>query len=316
MNRNLICPICGSAGYKELDFGGYVYSHRVFPLVECSGCLLKYISHNLTDNEISSFYNNDKYFESEYAGGTNKNYTDNELGQVSKASYVLKKIDKYRNNNSNRLLEIGCAGGYFLKTAQGEFGYSVVGVEMSKTMSDLAKNKNLEVYQGSIDNLPSTVDNFDLIYMGDVLEHMSEPNDFISKIKKKLNYDGLIILELPLTYNITMFGVVAWLANLLKGKIGCKYLLPAQHRGYLIKKPPYHLIMFNRRSIKKYLSLNNMQLKYIKVYEGYPKRKFNNMFLYFIKLLTHYLTIIFNQKIFGDRAIVIAQKNEDTLLFR
>ena len=218
------------------------------------------------------------------------------------------------------LVGVGGLVGIFIGIFVGDIilfvGYSVVGVEMSKTMSDLAKNKNLEVYQGSIDNLPSTVDNFDLIYMGDVLEHMSEPNDFISKIKKKLNYDGLIILELPLTYNITMFGVVAWLANLLKGKIGCKYLLPAQHRGYLIKKPPYHLIMFNRRSIKKYLSLNNMQLKYIKVYEGYPKRKFNNMFLYFIKLLTHYLTIIFNQKIFGDRAIVIAQKNEDTLLFR
>lgn len=304
-NNKIQCPVCGSEKYSKLDYGGYEYKGIKMPLVWCSNCSLSYIVHNLSAEEINGFYNESIYFDSEYAGGATKKYIDDKKEQEQKALKILDIINKY--HNGKKLLEIGSAGGFFLDTAKNKCGFDVFGVEVSKEMCFFARGRGLNVYCGTIYNMPMGWGEFDVIYMGDVLEHIPEPNKFISLVKNKLNKNGLLVLELPLTYNPTLSGIIIGIFNMLKGNLGYKYFLPSQHRVNYVKKSPYHLVMFNKKSINYFLKNNDFVVQYLKEYEGIPKEKFKGKYE-LLKNLSSILTTNIYQSLLGDRMIVVAKK--------
>ena len=298
------CPLCNNKEYKELNYGGYFYKNKKMPLVKCRNCSLKYIIHNLSIKEIKQLYNEPTYFDSEYGGGADKKYIENKAELDKKAINILNLINKHKKNCE--LLEIGCAGGYFLNKAK-KCGYKVTGIELSKEMVNFARNIGLKVYQGEISNLPKDI-KFDIIYLGDVMEHVANTNKLITQIKNRLNKYGLIIIELPLTYNLTFSGIFIGIFNIIKGRISYKYFLPAQHRTQFIEKPPYHLLMFNRRSILELARINNLRISYLRLYDGFPKNKFKKNMYYLIKQIGYFLTSNIPQTMLGDRAIIIARK--------
>lgn len=306
-----ICPSCGDIGdHKELPYGGYFYNGISMPLVSCGVCGLTFIKHNLTLNEINSFYDVDEYFSSEYAGGgATVEYESNKDDQEKKARVALDVISKYKRGG--HLLEIGCAGGYLLKLAKDKYNFDPKGVEISKRMSDFGNKKlGLDIHCGTVESMPTEWRNFDVVYMGDVLEHIPEPISFMNLVKSKMKEEGIICLELPFTYNFTLSGLVIALVNFFRLRIGRLYFLPAQHRTNFVKKPPYHLLMFTKRSIKYFLEHNGFLVKYIKIYEGKPKFKFGESGIYVtIKNISYYLTFFLPQSILGDRIIVVAEKN-------
>jgi 2-polyprenyl-3-methyl-5-hydroxy-6-metoxy-1,4-benzoquinol methylase len=278
------------------------------PLVSCGICGLAFVVHNLSTSEINSFYDADDYFDSEYAGdGALSGYEANRLEQEKKAKFALDVIRKY--NKGGSLLEIGCAGGYFLKLAEDKYNFKTKGVEISRHMSSFGNKKlGLNIYCGTIDNVPREWQNFDVIYMGDVLEHTSEPLALINKVKSRMKVGGIVCLELPLTYNWTFLGLLIGLTSMIKGKFGKLYFLPSQHRTRFIAKPPYHLLMFTKSAIKYFLEHNGFSVQYVKVYEGKPKVKFNAYKLYaLLKTIFYFISTYLPQNTFGDRMIVIAR---------
>ena len=304
-----ICPVCKSEKYIELDYGGYIYKDRNMPLVQCNNCFLKYIVHNLEIKDFDDFYNDPKYFDSEYAGGENSDYLSNVKFLKEKSSNVLLIIKKYKK--SGNFLEIGCAGGYLLEVARDKFNYSVKGVEVSKEMCKDGQLRGLDIFCGTVDNIPNNWKSFDIVYMGDVMEHIPNPINFMSSIGKYINQNGLIVLELPLTYNLTISGIIIGIINIIKGKFGYKYFLPAQHRNKYEYKPPYHVLMFDRYSIKKFFKQEGYKIKYMRTYEGKPKTKFKGTLFGLLKIINHYITYYLPQNILGDRMIVIAEKYEN-----
>lgn len=299
------CPVCESSNFKELDFGGYFYHNQKMPLTRCEFCSLKYIVHNLSDDDIQSFYNEEEYFDSEYAGGAIKDYGSNKENQDIKADRALNVIKKYRP--SGKLLEIGCAGGYFLLRAK-RLGYDVKGVEVSDKMCRLAERIGLDVFCGELKDLPEGSGNFDVVYLGDILEHVASPNEFIVAVRGRMALGGIVTIELPLTYNWTLSGLAIGIVNLFRGRFGYKYFLPAQHRQSFMAKPPYHLLMFNRRSVKYFLAANDLKVKYLSIYDGLPKEKFQRNAYHWLKRISNFITLRSGQNFFGDRCLVIAQK--------
>lgn len=299
------CPVCGKNDYKVLDYGGYFYNGREMPLVKCGNCDLKYVIHGLSFDEIRKFYDIEEYFDSEYGGGASNNYVANKDAQEKKARFALNLIKKHKT--SGKLLEIGSAGGYFMKVAQKEFGFDVFGVEKSKNMAGLGNKNGLNIFAGTIEDLPDKDANYDVVYAGDVLEHIPNPNDFVFEAKKRLKKGGILCLELPLSYNLTFSGLFIGFINFLRGNVGYKYFLPAQHRSHFIKKPPYHILMFGRDSIKYFLNKNGFEMEYLKIYEGMPKEKFGGAYS-ILKKISHFITFFLPQNYLGDRMIVIAKK--------
>lgn len=307
--KDIRCPLCNSSHFQSLDYGGYFYNDTRMPLVKCKQCSLKFIVHNLSNSDINLLYQEEKYFDSEYAGGAQEDYVSNKKEMKDKAVACLSIIRKYKK--AGRILDIGCAGGYFLETARDMFNYVPVGIELSEKMCKVASALGFTVYQGSIDNLPKSEDMFDIVYMGDILEHVSRPNEFMEKLKKRVKSSGLIVAEVPLTYNVTLTGIAIGIINFLKGNVGSKYFLPVQHRGLYAPKAPYHLLMFNRKSLKELGKRNKLHLKYLKFYDGKPKNKFTGSVYHAIKRMSHFVTYSIGQNIIGDRAIAIYEVGED-----
>lgn len=276
------------------------------PLVECQGCHIKYIIHRLALKDFDDFYNDPRYFDSEYAGGVALKYADNVREMQQKATRVLKIIKRYKP--SGYFIDIGCAGGYLLEIARDTFGYDARGVEVSKEMSAEAQARGVTVHCGTIENMPKHWPKFDVLYMGDVLEHIPDPKKFMKHVRGVAAIGAVMAIEVPLTYHMTLSGIFIGLINMLRGKFGRLYFLPAQHRHEFADKPPYHVLMFDQRSVRNFFEREGFIVKYVKIFEGAPKPHFARTWYGRLKSVTHWLTWYMPQRSLGDRMIVIAEK--------
>lgn len=103
---------------------------------------------------------------------------------------------------SGRLLDIGCAFGYFLKRAKPFFS-EVYGADISEYALEKAQKQvpqgKFSVVNLDTDDLPFPDDNFDVITAFDVLEHTKSIPNSLAKIKAKLKPGGYLIFSVPVT---------------------------------------------------------------------------------------------------------------------
>ena len=115
-----------------------------------------------------------------------------------------------------RVLDVGCGEGNNTSYLRHRGAKEIWGVEMSSEAAELAKTKMDFVFKGTIESfLESDTGQalFDLIVLGDVLEHLIDPWSTMKKLTELLSEDGQIIVSLP---NVRHKGVL--LPLLLKGE--------------------------------------------------------------------------------------------------
>jgi O-antigen biosynthesis protein len=102
--------------------------------------------------------------------------------------------------HNKSVLEVGCATGYFTK-ALAQRGCKVVGIELDPEAAKVAEDWAERVVVGDVDdlNLWNLVDDesFDVITMGDVLEHLRDPLAVLRMAVRKLKTTGFIVTSLP-----------------------------------------------------------------------------------------------------------------------
>jgi O-antigen biosynthesis protein len=124
------------------------------------------------------------------------------------------KIDLSNKNNSHTLafdliqqisegtcldiLEVGCSAGYF-GAALKDVGHKVWGVEPSHDAAEVALSLLDGVFEGFIqDYFKANCDRkFDVIVFGDVLEHISYPEEVLLLCRAHLNTNGAIVASVP-----------------------------------------------------------------------------------------------------------------------
>lgn len=113
--------------------------------------------------------------------------------------------DKQKKMN---ILEIGCASGSTLLEIKNRYKNSeVYGIELNSSVAALAKNV-ANVENGDAEKFDFSIyseEFFDYVILGDVLEHLYNPKEFIIKIMKYIKKDGYIIASIP---NIMHFSVM------------------------------------------------------------------------------------------------------------
>lgn len=116
-----------------------------------------------------------------------------------------------------KALEFGCGQGR-LGARLKKLGHIVYGVEKSFPAAEAAKSALDRVYIGDIENMELGVSDgfFDIIILGDVLEHLIDPWRLLYRIKRYLAKDGIIISSIP---NLQYFPV---LINLIRGRFEYK----------------------------------------------------------------------------------------------
>lgn len=95
---------------------------------------------------------------------------------------LLERLE--RLHPPGRLLDVGCGSGAFLELAR-ERGWNVAGVEPYAASASLAREKKLDVFEGTLDRAPFPKDSFDVVTLWDVLDIVPDP---VAVLKQSLEF--------------------------------------------------------------------------------------------------------------------------------
>jgi 2-polyprenyl-3-methyl-5-hydroxy-6-metoxy-1,4-benzoquinol methylase len=100
-------------------------------------------------------------------------------------------IRKFRA--SGRLLDVGCAYGFFLQEAKRFFDVS--GIELAEDAAEHCRRSGLNVFTGQADEtLLGRLGTTDVIVLLDVIEHLPSPRDTIALLVNHLDHGGIIVI--------------------------------------------------------------------------------------------------------------------------
>lgn len=94
-----------------------------------------------------------------------------------------------------RLLDVGCAEGWFLRKAR-ERGYEVHGLEPDTRMAQTA-DKVLNIRAGFFPDALGQQERFDVITFNDVFEHLPDVRAAMAACAKLLTDEGVLVINLP-----------------------------------------------------------------------------------------------------------------------
>ncbi|MBN2856072.1 MAG: class I SAM-dependent methyltransferase [Halothiobacillaceae bacterium] len=130
-----------------------------------------------------------------------------------------------------RLLDVGFGNGGFLKLAT-EMGWQAEGIDFDPKAVALAKARGLNVRCASAADLSAQNEQFDIITLSHVIEHVHDPIALLNNLYRLLKPGGTLWLETP---------------NL--NSIGAKRF----GRNWMALDPPRHLVLLNTASLKNCL---------------------------------------------------------------
>ena len=93
-----------------------------------------------------------------------------------------------------RVLELGCGTGLILERIAA-IANEAVGIDLSERMAQRARERGLEVFLGSLSELPFTNEQFDLTYGFKVLPHVADIETAIGEAARVTRPGGHLLLE-------------------------------------------------------------------------------------------------------------------------
>src|SRR5690606_1488856 len=121
-------------------------------------------------------------------------YKNNKIAQ--KAEILFREI-----KSPGRLLDVGCGEGFVLAYFQ-KHGWSVRGIDYSdfgiKNFNpDLVANFEKGDIYTIIDKMIKDEDKFDVLWLGNVLEHVPDPVKLLLDLRKLLSVNGSLVITVP-----------------------------------------------------------------------------------------------------------------------
>lgn len=188
-----ICPVCGGENLQHLlSSKDNTVSQEVFELRQCQTCKLGITTPRPADQDLHQYYLSD-----DYISHSNKGTTLVDKAYLIARGFTLKwklRIVHQGNTIPGKILDYGCGTGEFLSACRNA-AWTTVGVEPSPAAREQAKKlTGSPVYE----SLPSVADeNFSVITLWHVLEHVSDLDQTLSLLKSKLAENGTIFIAVP-----------------------------------------------------------------------------------------------------------------------
>jgi len=229
------CYICGSDSVFLLKKDG-------FDEFQCLKCKLSFVHPQPTADWLKS----DVY---SLESGYQKNKSQDLSKELPGKRYgrVLDFVTKEKLNGN--LLDVGCSSGQFMYWAR-QRGFNCRGVEINKRTAEIARQNGFEVFNGFLQEAIFERGSFDVIFLGDVIEHVNNPRDFLKDAVSFLKTDGLLVISTP---NVNCF----WSKyTLLLYKL---FKIP-----WTSATPPYHLFQFSFENLN--LLTSEFELKNAKTF--------------------------------------------------
>jgi SAM-dependent methyltransferase len=186
------CPVCGSTERRRVEVAN-AYAHRL-EYRSCAGCGLVRMDPRPTPAAIGKFY------ESSYMGGE-RDIEASRNKQRDFAHFMLAVLAANARFDAIRsVLDFGCGYGETLRVlgrAIANYGdVELYGIEPSADARRLAADVCRLVGHSHVD-LEDSPQQYDLIVMSHVLEHMFDPVAVLKLVRSRLTSQGMLALEVP-----------------------------------------------------------------------------------------------------------------------
>jgi 2-polyprenyl-3-methyl-5-hydroxy-6-metoxy-1,4-benzoquinol methylase len=193
------CNLCGGLKTETIEESRFSYK-----TVKCIACGLVFVTPQPSRKFLTEAYTED-YF---------RPWLQDQRKQRSKMWQsrlnTLRRLSKTRGH----LLDVGCGDGLFLELARND-GWLVTGTEISSFAMTYGRDQvGLNIMQGDILEIEFPAKEFDAVTMWHVLEHTTRPFETLSKLRRLLKDDGVLIIAVPNLEN----KLSQWLYWLIKGK--------------------------------------------------------------------------------------------------
>lgn len=220
--ETISCNLCGSRDAELL------FVKSGFKIMRCNHCHLVYVNPRLKQDVLATMYNQNKISPVNY-------YVEHQKEDYKSFVERLKLVERYIE--PGKLLEIGCSVGTML-TAAKKRGWQVKGIDINKESVRYCKKNGLDVEAKTIEEF-KTEDEFDLIIMNDLLEHVPDPVATLMIASSFLRKNGILFIATP---NISSL------------------LARASGRRWLHLKPDEHIYYFSEGTIRKMLMKTGFQV--------------------------------------------------------
>jgi 2-polyprenyl-3-methyl-5-hydroxy-6-metoxy-1,4-benzoquinol methylase len=193
MNKSFeLCPVCNGKDFKYLSV--YKGKSELFlnkKLMCCKNCTTVFISPMITKEELDLYYR--AYWDSGIQNN-DESALKNYFAQAKvRIEYTTAKIGSLKNK---RILDIGAGHGFIFDVLKeiydSDFVYTAVETDNSQQISLIQRGLNCSY---TWNELPEQ--QYDLIILSHILEHLYNPQIFLIEIKKLLKQNGVLFIEVP-----------------------------------------------------------------------------------------------------------------------
>lgn len=95
------------------------------------------------------------------------------------------------------VLDLGCGSGEISASLK-SLGYNVKGLDFSSSAIAIAKQSGLDCQVADLDEgIPFGDQQFDVVWAGDVIEHVFDPISVLSEAKRVLGHSGVLLATIP-----------------------------------------------------------------------------------------------------------------------
>jgi 2-polyprenyl-3-methyl-5-hydroxy-6-metoxy-1,4-benzoquinol methylase len=149
--------------------------------------------------ECGFIFSNDKEVDelvSLYEKMSDPGYEESQEGRHLQMRWLLSKAKK-ANPSGRSLLDVGAGSGLLVAEAK-RFGFDAVGVEPSRSLVQLGRRLyQVDLLQGVFPHPMLSNHQFDVIFLVDIIEHVSTPLELLRHCAAALVPEGVIILVTP-----------------------------------------------------------------------------------------------------------------------
>lgn len=217
------CLLCASDRLRVLN------DYTETGLVQCEDCSFVFSQRIPSKQELYDYYSA-HYERTSYLSPIT----------IKRFHAILDTLEPFRN--TGKLLDMGAGYGFFLEIAK-QRGWDAHGTELTDEAVEHCRAKGMTMFKGEFQDLNIAPETYDVIIFIEVLEHLNNPVEYISKAHKVLRPGGIFYLTTP---NFNSF---------------LRYRLKEQ---YNVIEYPNHLCYYTSKTLQKLFNDNGFDSLTIK----------------------------------------------------
>ena len=196
------CPVCLNPATRHALTGAdllFETTSRTFKLSSCSACDCFFLNPMPGPEEIAGFYPQQYWWKGARPGILKK--LESLYRRVALHDHISFIVRAARNSEGKpeevQLLDVGCGSGTLIGILKHR-GFRVLGVDFSAEAASVAESENgVQVLVGSIQQAGFEEGIFDVVTLFHVMEHVTNPRELLSEVRRILKPNGCLVLQVP-----------------------------------------------------------------------------------------------------------------------